>query len=209
MRPADPRRFLLRASVLLILMLSVWWFGLQSALSLGMLTATNISFGLMSDAAIVSKPSGDWDFHVPVSDSPSEVLRRIGATRIDSLDFTVSAWDVATFTVSLPIYWAVALAIEGRPRILALLAGSLTQMAIGVVSIALFAQVNAYNILAGMRPGATALSQWGRELTYYLVTAVVPYASPLIVAVFLHPDLAGQIFAKPAGGADASRLKSR
>jgi hypothetical protein len=209
MRPADPRRFLLRASALLILMLSVWWFGLQSALSLGMLTATNVLFGLISDAAIVSKPSGDWDFHVPVSDSPPAVLRRIGATRIDSLDFTVSAWDVATFTVGLPIYWAVALAIEVRPRIRALLAGSLAQVAIGVVSIAVFAQVNAYNVLARIRPDATAVSQWGRELTYYLVTTVVPYVSPLIVAVFLHPDLAGQILAKPAAGAAAGRLKSR
>lgn len=192
------RRFLFRSSALLISVLTVWWFLLQGPMLLMLYAGARIPFGLMQNAAVTIGPSGDWSFRIPVQDSPDEVLRRFGSARIDSMEFTAPGADILPFTLGLPVYWAVALAVPGRRRIRLMIWGSLLQLAIGVVSLVLFAEAMAYNSLGQMRPDTGALARWVRDLGYYLVTAVVPYAAPVIAAVWLHPWLRLQIFSPPA-----------
>lgn len=161
---------------------------------LALYAGAQIPFGLMRDASVAIEPSGDWSFRIPVEDSPSEVLRRIGSARIDSIDFMVPGADVVTFTLGLPVYLAVALAIPSRGRLRPLMWGSVLQLAIGIISVLLCAEVMAYVSLAQMRPDASALASWARTLLYHLLTAVVPYVAPLVAVVWLHPELRREIF---------------
>lgn len=72
-------------------------------------------------------------------------------------------------------------------------------MTIGIVSVVLFAEATACNSLAQMRPGASALVQWALDLSWYLVTGVIPYAAPFIIAaVWLHSELREGLFAPAA-----------
>ncbi|MBC7924946.1 MAG: hypothetical protein H7039_04745 [Bryobacteraceae bacterium] len=191
------RSFLFRASTLLIVLLSLWWFALRGPMLLLLYAGVEIPFSFRRNASVKIEPSGEWSFRIPVQDAPADILRKNGAAKIDSIDFTVPGDDVATFTLGLPGYLAVALAIPGRRWTGRLMWGSIVQLTIGVVSTLLFAEVTAYNSLSQMRPDSGALGIWARSVAHHMLTAVVPYAAPVIAAVWLHPELGRAIFSPP------------
>ncbi len=163
-------------------------------------TGARIPFGLMRNGSVTMEPSGDWSIRAPVRDSEDEIHRPAASPRIDSVDFTVAAADVIGFTLGLPVYWAIVLALPGPRRKRTLLWGTLLQLAIGIASFVVFAEVTAYSTLAQIRHHESAIRHWLLEVIYYLVTAVIPYAAPVVSAVWLHPELRSRIFAPPGEG---------
>ena len=59
------REFLLRASTLLVLFLSVWWFLLQTPALLVLYAGVKIPFAFLRDAAVTLEPTGEWTFPCP------------------------------------------------------------------------------------------------------------------------------------------------
>ena len=191
------REFLLRASTLLVLFLSVWWFLLQAPALLALYAGVKIPFAFLRDAAVTMEPTGEWTFRAPVQELPDNVDGRTGAARIDSVDFTVPARDLLVFTLGVPLYLAVGLSVPGPRRIRPLLVGCALEAALGILSVMVFAEVTAYNSFAQMRAATSALEHWFLDLIWNLVTGVLPYAGPLVTAVWLHPELRHRIFAAP------------
>ena len=189
------REFLLRASTLLVLFLSVWWFLLQTPALLVLYAGVKIPFAFLRDAAVTLEPTGEWTFRAPVEDLSSNVDGGDGGARMDSVDFTVPARDLLVFTLGVPLYLALGLSVPGPRRIRPLLLGCALEAALGILSVVVFAEVTAYNSLAQMRAATSALEHWFLDLVWNLVTGVLPYAGPLVVAVWLHSELRRRIFA--------------
>ena len=76
-----------------------------------------------------------------------------------------------------------------------LLLGCALEAALGILSVVVFAEVTAYNSLAQVRAATSALEHWFLDLIWNLVTGVLPYAGPLVLAVWLHSELRRHIFA--------------
>ena len=134
-------------------------------------------------------------FRAPVEDLSSNVDGGDGGARMDSVDFTVPARDLLVFTLGVPLYLALGLSVPGPRRIRPLLLGCALEAALGILSVVVFAEVTAYNSLAQVRAATSALEHWFLDLIWNLVTGVLPYAGPLVVAVWLHSELRRRIFA--------------
>ena len=204
MKLSNPQsKYFVRAAVLLIVLLSTWWFLLRRPTLIALYTGVGVVFSLIPNAAITLEPSGDWTFRAPVFDYSDDVLRRLNATRLQSLDFTVPADDVATFMLGLPIYLALALAIPGPRRPSRFAWGLALQWAVGVLSVTLFAEVTAHHSLAQARGDTNPFTMWLREVVHYLLTAAVPFAAPVISVVWLHAELRTALFSAPSAARPA------
>ncbi|HKD07536.1 MAG TPA: exosortase H-associated membrane protein [Bryobacteraceae bacterium] len=201
------RRFLLRASALLIVFLSVWYFFLQRPLRFALWAAAQAPAALMN-VEVTRLPNGDWSFHIPVFDSAPEALRRAGLKPVHTLDFDVAAPNFGKFTMGLPVFWALALAAGGRgSRWRYLVWGSLMQLAIGVVCVLVCYEIYAYGILGQMRPNTTGLGAWARAYGLYMTEVVVPLAAPVITVVWLHPRFKRDILGLEEAARPAKRAK--
>jgi hypothetical protein len=189
-------RFLLRASALLILMLGAWWLALQRPMLFLLRPSVEAVLALVSgasSAAIMEGTSEEWNFRVPVTDgTPAK------APGYQSIEFTLQRSDIFAFTLSLPVYWAAAIAMSGlRGNLRSLLAGTAVVSAAEVISVVLLAKTIAYSILAQLHQSNVGVAQWARELSYYLLTLVTPYAVPILVAVWLDRGFREQMFSQP------------
>jgi hypothetical protein len=207
MRKLEPHvRFLLRGSTLLIAMLTLWWFALRPPL-LGML---RISEGTVLDLVspndftqpLSVDASGDWNFHVLVRDSSGKQGAYV------AVDFSIPRADVVLFTFSLPVFWAMALAASlRRPDFRALLLGTALVALVEVLSLLGNIEMNASGIAAQLQSADSGLARWMRDFGVSLIVGVIPFATPMLVAIALLPGLRSQIFT-PSISVEPARSKA-
>src|ERR1700680_1297479 len=127
--PEPQVRFLLRGSALLIAMLALWWLALRSPMLFLLRLSESAALRLLPNAdstePIAVDSSGDWNFRMPVEDTRRETIRKNGPVKFQTVEFTIPRPDVVLFTFSLPVYWAMVLAVPmGRSGIRALIWGT-------------------------------------------------------------------------------------
>jgi hypothetical protein len=185
MKPGKPQtRFLLRGSSLLIGVLVLWWFVLSTPLLFllrGSLEFTgSLIFGGNTRDIVTLTPSGDWSVRVPLE----KVV----------VEFDVARADVITFTFSLPVYWAIMLAMPGiRRSVRPLVLGTVVVAALEVIMLLVFIEISAHRAAAQMAGVEDETSRYIRRFGEYMVVNVVPYAAPFLIAISLHVDLRRQI----------------
>jgi hypothetical protein len=190
MRKLKPQtRFLLRGSALLVALLSLWWVLLLSPM------LYLLKGGAGAFLTIEENASGSWTMRVPLEQwlpaTPQEP-----AQQIHSIQFDVPRGDVTAFTFSVPVFWAIILAAPGIRRSLRpLLLGTALMAAVELAMLLAFAEISAHNTAAQLAGGGDAAGQWARRLGEYLLASVLPYATPFVVALSLHGELRGAIFA--------------
>lgn len=191
---AAPRplgRLLLRGSLLLTAILILWWLALQTPMLAILRVCEDVTLRLVGSEPgdpISVEPSGDWTFRIPVG-HPSPTAK------IASIEFSMSRSDVVLFTFSLPLYCALALAVPVQKSALrALLYGAAAVLAIEVFSLLGFVEITAQSLLSQMDPSARGLAPWPRDFSSYLLTQVIPFAAPLVIAVASSRELRRQIF---------------
>jgi hypothetical protein len=194
MRLANPQtRFLLRASVCVIGMLVLWQVALTGPL-LMLLRATAEVPLLALGCSAEQEVSGDWDFRVRADGSGQPGLR------IRAVEFTVPRADMIVFTFSLPLYWALILAVPER-RVRDWIRGTAVVAMVEALSLAVFIEIASSNMQAHMHPGAEGvkgLAGWAREWGDYMVVNVVPFAAPVLAAISMHAELRARIFSREA-----------
>jgi hypothetical protein len=206
-------RFLLRGSLLLVCLLSLWWFLLLSPM-LSMLKGAAGAFLLIQE-----NPSGDWTLRVPLEMTLPATPEQPVTQQVHSIDFDIPRSDVIAFTFSLPVYWAIILAAPAvRRNLRPLLVGTAVMAAVEVAMLLAFAEISARNTAAQLGGGEDALGKWARQFGGYLLASVLPYATPFVVALWLHRVLRAEIFpwssaveapasAPPVGRAQGRRSK--
>jgi hypothetical protein len=201
MPPASPQaRFLLRGSLLLVALLTLWQLVLRQPLLYLLRGPTELCLrlwpGESSDQPLSVAASGDWNFQIPVSGSAAKVPGAAGASgpmAIRSIEFSIAYQELYPFTFSVPVFWAVLLAAPGGYRnIRALIWGTLLILLVETVSLSVFAEITARHTAEQWYPAAP-LTAWGLAVGNYLVRSVIPYTAPFLIALVLLADLRGQI----------------
>lgn len=189
MRALEETRFLLRGSVLLIGVLTLWWFALVGP----MLYLLQAGAGVFLQ--IEETPSSGWTVSVPIEIILPATPQQPLARQLRSIEFDMARSDAITFTFSLPVYWAIILAAPGVKRNLRpLLLGSAVMAAVELALLLAFAYITAREGAAQMSGAEDAAGMWIRHLGVYLVASVLPYAAPFVVALSLHRELREQVF---------------
>jgi hypothetical protein len=181
--------FLLRATVLLIGLLTLWWFTLRGPMVYALKSAAGAFL------AIDERPSGDWNVRVSIDRTIPSTPQHPEAQQIHSIDFDLAHSDAIAFTFSLPVFWAVILAAPGSfdRRLRLVLIGTAIMAAIEIVLLLVFSQIAARNLLAQASGVDNAVASWGRKLGEYLTVSVAPYLVPFLVALSLDRNLARTI----------------
>jgi hypothetical protein len=181
-------RFLLRGSALLLTLLTLWWFVLQSPM---LYLLKGAAGGFVS---IEENSAGDWSLRVPL-EATVHAAPAPGVRHIHAIDFDMQRTDAITFTFSLPVYWAIILAAPGVRRSLRpLLMGTLLMSVVELALLLAFAQITAHSAASQLGGVQDALGKWTRQFFEYLVVNVVPYTVPFVVALSLHRELREEIF---------------
>jgi len=202
MRANPPLRFLLRGSLLVVVMLTVWWLLLLDPL-LGILrVSTGLALHLIpgngSAAQAAYDPFANWVLQVPL---PAFVQRSyavqkmfdpaIRPVRLASLRLAIARDVPVLFSLVFPLFWAAALAAPfSRRTWKILLAGTALVYLVSVGGIILYS-IYMIDRNLGYTTGAAHTVLGFFE---YLNMYVVPYAAPLLIALALNADLRAQIF---------------
>ena len=185
-------RFLLRATVLLTGLLIVWWFVLQSPMR-ALLKASaqacgGLAFGIPASKLLTEAANGDWTFEIPLDFSS-------GPVQYHSINFDLARSDVSAFTFSLPVYWAIMMALPWAWRSRrALIQGTLLMGALEIILLLVFAQILAHKLAAQMAHSQDATTSWLLHFGNSLVLIAIPYVAPFVAAIWLHPELKRQMF---------------
>ena len=196
-------RFLLRGSVLVAILLALWWLVPFNPLLFVLRKTVGFSgsFLFAGSAAftVTEADNGDWTFQVPLEATLPRTDVNAAPQQINSIDFDLARSDEGAFTFGLPVFWAVVLAAGNvRRNLRAMLLGTL---AMGVVEIALVlitAEILARKSLAQMLQSHDPLQAWLLKFSEYLAVNAIPYLLPFAVAIWLHPELRGQILYRSA-----------
>jgi hypothetical protein len=197
---ADKRlaRFLVRGSALLILLLVFWWFLLLNPL-LFLLRDSAELFGSLilggeSGQFVTETPSGDWSFRVPLEAVAPRLPQQSGPLQIHSIDFDIARSDVNAFTFSLPVFWAIVLAVPGIRRSLRpLIFGTILVAILEIVLLLIYVEICARNAASQLAP-QSGLTKWFLHFGEYLVVSVIPYTAPFPIALCVHRELRSQFF---------------
>lgn len=211
--PEPQLRFLLRGSALLIVMLALWSLALRPPMLFLLRASESIALRLLLNAdssdPITVDAAGDWHFRVPIEDNPGAVPGQPGRVKFRAMEFTMARPDVALFTFSVPVFWAVVLATPAvslakpqvglakpkkRSWIRALLWGTALVSLVEVLSLLADTQMIAYETAAQLHRASGGLAGWSREFGTHLVVGVIPFAAPVLAGVVLNRDLRSQIF---------------
>jgi len=181
-------RFLLRGSALLVCVLILWWCVLLGP----MLALLKNAAGHF--LAIEEHSSGAWTVRVPFERTLPPSAEQPAMRQIRSIDIDMTRSDVTMFVFSLPVYWALILAVPGMGRNLRpLLLGTLVISAAEIALLLGYVEITAASA-ASQLTGAGHLSEWVRQLGFYLLVNVLPYAVPFVVALSLHRKLRREMF---------------
>lgn len=204
--PASPQlRFLLRASLLFLSMLALWWFVLLGPMLDGVRLSTSLALRLLalgSDNGSVSVGSnGDWIVRVPMPEflaKKDAVQRTFGRApgaspvKVRSFKLAIAQRIPTFFTLTFPLFWAVMLAGPWSHRLGRLIgSGTALLWLLATLSLLLY---TLYSIATNMALIAAGLPKVLWDGVEYLNVNVVPYAAPVLLALWLHRDLRRQIF---------------
>jgi hypothetical protein len=200
-------------------MLALWWLVLLNPLLAGLRLSAELTLRLLPGGSSVShvtiSPDRNWTFQVP---APAALVNQertqqmlgaaaagTGRIKIRSIKVEGTGKYPILFTVSLPLFWAILLAAPGRPRPLRMASGTAVLAAIALLSIAVYAVrlVGGYFQLT-----SEGLPGFLMDSAVYLATGVVPYLSPVLVALSLDGELRGLILAGEAAPAAASAVSA-
>jgi hypothetical protein len=213
MPPSPQLRFLARASILATAILAVWWWLLLTPVLAVMRAPTEFALRLLpgcgQETRILTGPDGQWSFaappgaaSAPLQNAIQEAMRGLPDAaakvpwRISSKQVVCARTSLSLFSLSLPLYWSILLAAPPRKsRLRAALGGSALAAAIGFVSLLLFF-VKGTNDLAQFVPGAAA--RFALDLASYLGESLLPYAAPLLIAIWLNSEFRDRILSAAA-----------
>lgn len=182
-------RFLLRGSVLLGSALALWWFVLAGPMLYVLRSAVGSFVGMQENL------TGDYTLRVPYEATLPATPENPTAQKIRSIDFDMPRSDAIAFTFSVPVFWAIMLAAPGvRRNIRPLVLGTGLMAAIELAMLLSFAHITAWNAVAQMVGESGAAGKWSRAVGDYLITNVLPYLLPVIVALSLHSELRKEVF---------------
>jgi len=186
-------QFLIRASALLILFLTVWWFALQNPLLFALRSSFQLIGGLTYGGQIVEEnAAGQWTFRVPMEVSvPASA--ETSAAKVHSVIFDIPRPDVTTFTFSLPVLWAILLAAPGI-RLRPMLIGTAAMALLETVLLLFFVEISAWKVAGQLSHAQGEMSKWALRFGEYLVVMVIPYAAPLLVALWVHRSFRNRVF---------------
>jgi hypothetical protein len=171
-------RFLLRASLLFMALLALWWSVLRPPLLDWVQFSSEFVLqhlpGVHSPTSVNIEAGRIWTLQVPVPGGRSIRLR--AEERLPVL-----------YTVALPLYWAVLFAGPWSRRIWRAFAiGTAILLIVPAFSLLIYAahavKLNLY------RDAAPALG-YTLDLADYLGASVMPYLFPPLLALALYPDL--------------------
>jgi hypothetical protein len=206
----------LRAVGALAVALALWWMLLLDPLLAGLRISTELVMRLLPGDGTVAHatigPDGKWVLQMPVPafigrlDSTQRIFGRVSKdtpmVRVRSLKVPVSGTYPVLFTVSLPFFWALWVAApRGGSFLRGLLAGSGLLALAGVLSLVFYAIHTAVETLHLSPPGVVGfLLKSGK----FVVTEALPYAGPLLLALWFHRGLQALVFSgteapRPAG----------
>ena len=204
--PASPQlRFFLRGSSLLLAMLALWWWVLLPPLLGGMRLSTDLVLRLLpggsTSGSVTVDPGGDWTLRVPMPAflaTNDAVQQAFGHTpgaplvKVRSFKLAIAERIPTFFTLSFPLFWALVLAAPRTPRLWRAVAGGTALLALlAMLSLLIYTaftiETNLHLVTAGL-----AYTLW--SAVEYLNINVVPYMAPILIAVWLHAELRGQIF---------------
>jgi len=200
-------QFLLRGSALIVALLVVWWLLLLTPMARGLQIAAGAFLQIQETS------TGDWTVKVPLERVLPATPGQPVAQQIHSIEFDIAHTDLVAFTFSLPVYWAIILAAPDLRRNLRVLAmGTLLMALLDLAMLFAFAQISARNAVSQLGGADGAFSKWARHLGEYLIVSVLPFITPFLIALWLHPALRAEIlpgFAKPEPPPPARRAKKR
>jgi len=189
-------RLLFRSSLLLTGTLTFWWLALQTPTLALLRFSEDVALRLLDAASvrpITVQLSGDWTLRIPVT-PPKKSLPAIPLS-ITSVEFTMSRSDLLLFTFSLPLYWGIALgAPVPRSCLRTLFCGAAAVIMTEVLSLMVFIEITAHSVVAQMQPGPAGGSEWPREFGNYLLTQVIPFAAPVLIAAMSNRELRFRVF---------------
>jgi hypothetical protein len=206
-------RFLLRACGLLAGMLLLWWILLLDPLLGWVRCAGDFVLGWAPGAAegphVTIEPDGNWMLRLPVPEAAAarEDLQRLAGAgspgaqprKVRSFKLEISRSRVALFTVALPLFWALMLAAPGKKPLRMLVYGSAAIAAGMPFTLTLDGMET---IRAYFHIHSTPFAGFLWSAAGYLNTEMLPYATPLFLALWLNRELRTQVFAwAPAAGA--------
>jgi hypothetical protein len=190
MRDRNPSAFLLRGSILVVAFLTLWWFVLVNPLLFVLRCSGDffgpLVFGGSGQEWIQESASGDWSFTMHAKIVLHDSV-------LHSFSFDIPRGDVATFTFSLPAFWAIALSISSSRRIRPILLGTLLVAVVETALLLIFVETSSLKVVSRLTGSHDAFTSWFIRFSEYLVTLVIPYVAPLIVSIALYPELREQI----------------
>jgi hypothetical protein len=186
-------------------MLALWWWLLLFPLLAGLRLSTGLVLHLLpggsANASVTVDPQGGWMVRVPVPQSlagQDAVQRAFGhapgapLVKVRSFKLAIAETIPIFFTLSFPLFWALALAAPASQRLWRVLAlGTALLWLLSILSLLTYA---AYSIETNMRliANGLAVTLWGA--VEYLNVNVAPYLAPLLLALCLHGELRAQVF---------------
>lgn len=172
--------------LLLVPMLTFWRLVLLRPLLTLSFSAVDASFSLLlgnhSEGYVtLANSRGDWTVHDPLLSPQPQISAPVEALQC--------------FSLCLPIFWALALAPGFSQRVWRVLGlGTLLLVIVSQLSIVLFVVYQA-NQYFGIVSAAWAV--FLLHLAGYCSVAVVPYAAPLLIFIWLDRNLRAQVFREP------------
>ncbi len=214
---SPPARFLLRGSVLLAALSTLWWLVLIDPLQSLLRTAAEAGGALLfsgrSKLTIAVAANGDWTTEVPIEPIVPPTPPGAVPQQIYSIDFDLARSDAGGFTFGLPVFWALILAAPDlRRNWRSLLVGTLTMAVLEVALLLITFKILAYRSLAQIMQSHDPVGGWFLKWGEYLAVNAIPYLLPFAAAIALHRELRQQIFqwaAPAAASATQSSNRSR
>ncbi len=161
-RPLGRRRAsLLRGSALIVALLVFWWFVLLNPLLLLLRMSSGMIWGIFVDNSgkfISETAPTNWSLHFPVQFTVPPSPQRPAPLEIHSVDFDVARTEVTAFTFSLPVYWAIVLAVTDVRR-------NLRPLALGTMLVAVLEALLFWRLLKSPRT-TSQLSGRTRKLIF-------------------------------------------
>jgi hypothetical protein len=206
MRGTPLLRFILRLLGALAVALGLWWMALLGPMLSGMRWATEVAMRCLpgdgSAAHATIQTDGDWMLQMPVPawvgrlDSTQRVFGRVDSkappVRVRSLQVPLPGKYPSLFTVSLPFFWALWVAAPGKGNLLrGLLPGSIALVVIGVLSV-VFEGID--TAATTLQLASTGVAAFLLKTTSFAVIDLVPHATPVLLALWLHDGLQELVF---------------
>jgi hypothetical protein len=188
-------RFLARCALLCLATVSLWYFALLGPILEVMRVPAGVLLRLASGSSassITVEANGDWKLAIAIRGGqvPSWLSQYIPADRPNArakgIQLTVERMTLGCLTLSLPLYWALALATHrSRTHWRALAFGT----AILAVAAFLFCAIRIADSAALYLWGPASWIGFPLKVGSYAGSYAVPYVAPFMVAVWLLPEL--------------------